>query len=262
MSSLLSAAAREIREAMARSRPQANYAALAIGIIALAVGPLALTLLRADDYSSTTRISLASWKPSTDSGKLHRIDTLLRGPLELGYMQREVARKVGWLTAGDLPEKVAVQAIRERGRPVFLLTARAPTAEQARELAELVGTRLIMSSESALKFIQTAALERTRQALRMGDRSEARRRTLTRRRDALASEVEAEEPVFVPRPSEPTLAKERLGDRVLGALPGDTPPKPNPVWATVAGIALAVALGLWALVLSSASRVSATRSPG
>jgi hypothetical protein len=53
-----------------------------------------------------------------------------------------------------------------------------------------------------------------------------------------------------------------MGDRVLGALPGKRTFRPDPIWVTVAGIALAAALVLWALALGPMRSRSSGSTPG
>jgi len=230
-------------------------AALAVGVILLAVGPLALTLARAADYRSSTTVSLNTENPSTQY--LQRPERFVSEPLEVEDVQRDVAREVGWFDApDDLPDYVTVS---QGGPGELVVTAKAATPDEARELAEVTAALLIDAAEASARFTQPLQLQRIRRALRRDGLSAAEREELLRRRAEIAASVRERQPIFVAEVSPASLADERIGDRLLGALPGSRPLRPNPVWAAVAGIAMAIALALWVLVLSSRPTGSPSR---
>jgi hypothetical protein len=230
-----------------------NVAALVIGVILLAVGPVALTLARAADYRSSATVSLNEENPST--GHLSNPGQFITGPLQVEDLQRDVAKEVGWFDAPeDLEDYVTVAERDESGRRAYVVTARGPTPAEAGELAEITRAHLIEAAEASARFTQELQLQRIRRALRREDLSTAEREELLSRRGEIAASLRRREGIFTPDPNPATLARERIGDRILGVLPGSRPLRPNPVWAAVAGVALALAMALWVLVLSSPSR--------
>ena len=74
--------------------------------------------------------------------------------------------------------------------------------------------------------------------------------------------MQKHEDVYATTTTTGTLPSERIGDRLLGALPGKRSFRPNVLWVTVAGLALAAALALWALVLTSRRAEGSGTTPG
>jgi hypothetical protein len=232
--------------------------ALAIGVALLALGPLALTLTRADSYHSTAVVSLNTLNP----GARYVPDPrgLLAGPLKVKDVQRHIAKDVGWFdTARDLPKYVQVT---QKGAGAFAVTARGPGNHDAQELATATARRLREAAELGATFTQTAELKRLKEALKRDDLTAARRDELLTRRKALGQSVRTGAGVYAPNPPVATLESERIGDRALGALPGDRSFRPNLLWVTVAGVSLAMALALWALALGPLRSRGRSSTPG
>ena len=221
--------------------------ALAIGVVLLALGPLALTLARADSYHSTAVVSLNALNP----GARYVPDPrgLLAGPVKVKDVQREIAKDVGWFEhPRDLPDYVEVT---QKGAGAFAVTAQGPGNHEAQELAVATAQRLRDAAELGATFTQTAELKRLAEALKRSDLSAAQRQVLLTRRKAVAQSVRKHAGVYAPNPPVATLETERIGDRALGALPGDRAFRPNLLWVTVAGVSLALALVLWVLALGA-----------
>jgi hypothetical protein len=243
--------------AQARRRTRLNLAALWIAVVVLAVGPLAITLLRAEDYKSSARISFdaanhsAADLPRTGPGS--PAQRLIEAPLETPEMQKAIAKKVGWFeTPSKLPDYVSVEKRETDTRPVFVVTARGPGPEEARELALATSTALNETADGRAGFVRPLQLKRLTTALRRDQGlSDAERADLRERRAALAASIRVNRRTFALEPTEPTLATEKPADRLIDALPGSRPLRPDPLWAAAAGLALAAALALWVLVLSS-----------
>jgi hypothetical protein len=227
-----------------------DIAALGLGVLLLALGPLVLTLLRAEDYRSVATIALNAQNPS--AAYLPDPRPLVEGSLDLGDLQRQVAKEVGWFDApDDLGDYVDVS---ERGSGVsreYLLSARGPSPEDASDLARASATRVLSAVQTSTGFTQALQLRRLTAALRE-DPDAPGVEQLRSRREEIAAAVREERPLFAARPSAATLPEERFGDRLLGALPGDRPLRPNPLWAALAGIALAAVLLLCVMVLGPA----------
>lgn len=227
-----------------------NIAALALAVALLAVGPLALTLARAPDYRSSAAITLDESNPS--SAYLPGAESLVAKPLQVRDLQRQVAKRVDWFNSpNDLDESVSVRERRDPDGRAFVVTARGPSPKEAQELAQVTAVRLRDAAEAAARFTQPLQLQRIRKALSRTGATDAERDELLRRRTEIAKSVRTSQPIFDTTVGVATLSSQRIGDRVLGALPGSRPLRPDPVWAAVAGMALAGALALWVLVLSS-----------
>jgi hypothetical protein len=235
-----------------------DRAALAIGIVLLALGPLALTLARAGSYKSTAVVSLNPANPA--ARYLPGARGLLADPIDVKDLQRAVAQDVGWFdTPRDLPNQVEVTS---SGPGHFAVTARGPGTKEAQELAYGAARKLLGAAEVGATFAQTLQLKQVKQTLRQGRLSAARRAELQARRDALATSVTEHLNSYASKPTPATLGSERIGDRVVGALPGTRSFRPNPVYVAIAGISLAMALALWALALGPLRSRSGGSTPG
>jgi hypothetical protein len=232
--------------------------ALGIGVALLALGPLALTLARADSYRSTAVVRLNPDNPG--ARYLSTPAKFLRDPLKVKDLQRQVSKDADWLTnPRDLPDHVAVTG---EGGGKFAITAEGPGAHEAQQLATASATRLREAAEAAAAFTQPLQLQRIDKALKQKDLPAAFRKELLAQRAALRASVRGREDIYATGVSAATLPSERIGDRLLGALPGKRTFRPNLVWVTVAGMALAAALALWALVLSSPRTRRTDSTPG
>jgi hypothetical protein len=203
--------------------------ALGIGVALLAFGPLALTLARAESYSSTAVVALNA--DNAGARYLPNPGKLLADPLEVHDLQRNVAKDVDWFNnPRDLPDHVKVVP---QGGGRFAVVAEGPGATEAHQLAEATARRLREAADVAGTFTQQAQLRE----LPHGPR-----------RDAIAASVRANQDVYAD-PTAATRPTERIGDRILGALPGKRTFRPDVAWVTIAGFALAAALALWAVAL-------------
>jgi hypothetical protein len=230
---------------------------LTVGVLLLALGPLVVTLLRAEDYGSTTTISLNPANPTV--AYFPDLGSLVSGPVDVTDVQRRVAREVDWFdTPRDLPDYVSVSERGTAERRQFLVLARGPSPEEAAELARVSSRSLLDAAETGATFTQPLQLKRIAAALGRGDQTAEERARLQQRRREVSASISGGEPIFAAQPQAPSLESERVGDRLLGALPGDRPLRPNLLWALVAGLVLAGVLVLCVAVLSPAG----SRRPG
>jgi hypothetical protein len=233
-----------------RGASRATRVGVVMAVLLLTVGPIAVTLLRAESYTSATTISLTA---SAERAGVEPPNprTFLTEALSLRDLQRGVAREVGWFDAPtDLPEHVSVRPRREPDGYTYRVTARAPRPEEAQELARAVAARLIAAGERGADFAQPLALARARRALASDGLAQGERRTLRRRAQLLAR---GDVQFFAPVASPATLAKERWLDRVVAVAPGDAI-RPNALWVALAGLVLAAAVALAAFSLGPAGR--------
>ncbi len=232
-------------------RGRLDRAALAVGVLLLALGPLVVTLLRAEDYGSTATISLNTANPTV--AYFPDLGSLVSGPVGVTDVQRRVARDVDWFDKPrDLPDYVSVSERGTAEQRQFLVLARGPSPEEAAELARVSSRRLLAAAETGATFTQPLQLKRIAAALRRGDQTAEERAQLKQRRREVSASINGGERIFAAQPQAPSLESERAGDRLLGALPGDRPLRPNLLWALGAGIVLAGALLLCVWVLSPA----------
>jgi hypothetical protein len=263
VSTLVARAGDGLRAAVddAKRRSRLNVAVVSVCAVVLALGPLALTLTRAESYQSSSTISLAAGNtPATLPASPSK---LLSDALDVHDLQRAIARTATWLqNPADLPRHVTVTETRQDGRQAFVITGSGPTSDEARQLVQATTAQLATAGNVASILIRNAELQRVQGALRAAGQTAAESRALRERRAALARALRTNQPVFAPNAAAPTGERERLGDRILGALPGTRPARPNPVWAAVAGVALALAFGLWVLVLSAGGRRRESGVPG
>jgi hypothetical protein len=241
-------------------RSRSTIVALACACAILALGPLVLTLLRAEDYSSSTEISLAD----PELGRhLPGTETFIGEPLELRDLQREVVRQVDWLEQPDeLPDYVDVRVSGGPERRSFVIVARGPSPGQAQELARSTAEHVTEAAETAAQFVLARELQTLKDRVRENEVPASELELARVRRRVFQDSVETRARIFSESPSPATLAKERPADRLLGALPGERPLRPNPLWAGLAGVALALALLTWVLLLGSTDRREQRPAPG
>lgn len=230
--------------------------AVLIGCLAvLALGPLVLTLLRADDYHGSVTVAFA---PAVRDGipLVRNADVLsqLQGPLRSRRVQRQVASEAPSLPSPkQLPDYVSIDQRRQAGAPVFVIKARGPTPEEARQLGEAVAEAATPIVGPAVRLVEYAALGRFKDRLREGAYTPAERQRVRNLQRELQRQGDA---IFASEITPGPLADKKLGDRVLSELPGSTPARPSPVWAGLAGLGLALAFGVWVIVLNDRGRAS------
>jgi hypothetical protein len=235
-------------------RSRATTIALACAAAILVLGPLAFTLLRAEDYASSTTVRMKSSPLAEELPDSLGLE-FIAGLFDVRGFQRTIARQTDWPTdADDLPEYLSVRAA---GDGSFVVTARAPSADQAHELATVGGREISVAAENGVRFFLGGQLAGLDEQLRDDDLEPVSRLELTRERDEIAAVVNGDVTVYEQAPPPATKPKERLADRLLGALPGSRPERPNPLWAALAGAALAVALLAWVFALSPQRRSGA-----
>lgn len=214
-----------LRRALAdlRQRSPRTLTLIAVCALIVAVGPLAVTLARTE-YDASSSISQSVDLPKyTQAEEVAGVKLIMGAIINSPDAQRAVADQVAWL---DSPEevttRVSMTARWRRGHPEAMITARASTLDDARELA--------------------GATSRT-----LRERAEL----FARSQDVYRSTLRGEGRVFNP-PRQVPAEGERPVDAALAALPGRLPPPPGPGWAAVAGLALAAAL-MFAVVALGAS---------
>lgn len=246
---ILTVALEETRRAARNvaGRSPRTLAIVAVCLTVVGVGPLVLTLFRADHYTSSSTITLQSADPSVEqSRQLRGIRELLGNVLISQPVQQQLRNLARYLTLPeDAPEHVEVHGRRQADKLEFVVSVQGPTAKDAQTYARAVSSTLLEAAEPYAQTLRAALLRRTRKALRRSDPGTEQHRALTRRRDLLGARVRGADPIFMPTPSGGTLEEERLADRLVGALPGRQPARPHPALAALAGIGLAAALALW-----------------
>jgi hypothetical protein len=229
-------------------RSKWTVAALACACLILVLGPLVLTLLRADEYTSTAELSFST--DNTVGRQLDQPRSFVAGPLKLRDLQRAVARRVDWIERpDDVPEYVSVREAAGADADSYLLEARGAGPEEAQALATAASEEVLRAAETAAQFLVHGELRGLNRRLRRGEIERSELEAARARRDDFQELADRGMRVFSQSPGPATLPAERAADRLLGALPGDRPIRPNPVWAGLAGLALAVALLVWVLVL-------------
>lgn len=199
---------------------------IAVCALIVAVGPLALTLSRTEYEASSSIAQLVDLPEYTQAEEVAGVKLIMGAIINSPDAQETVADEVAWL---DSPEEVATRvglaARWRRGRPEAVITAHASTPDDARAL----------SAATARTLREKAEL-----VARLGDPYKS----------ALRGEGRAFNP-----PRRLGTEREWPVDGALAALPGRLPPRPDPVWAAVAGLALAAALILAVLALRPSDRL-------
>ncbi len=197
-----------------RSESPRTLVLVAVCGLVVAIGPLALALTRKDEYrafgSIAQRAELAELTPAEN---VAGVELVMGASLGSPDLQRAVARGAGgWLSAGQVTRHVTLEGRWREGRPEVLITTRASAPDDARTLAVAVSRALSQRAELVARLGDAYAI-----LLRDGGRA------------------------FEP-PGPVQAESERPTDSVIAAVPGRMPPRPEPLWALVAGLALAAAL--------------------
>lgn len=187
---------------------------MAVCGLVVAIGPLALALSRKDEYRAFSSIAQrATLAELTPAENVAGVELVMGASLGSPDLQRAVARGAGgWLSADQVTRRVTLEGRWREGRPDVLITTRASAPEDARILAVAV-TR--------------ALSQRAELVARLGD--------------GYGSLLRGGGRAFEP-PTPVQAESERPTDSVLAAVPGRMPARPEPLWALVAGLALAAAL--------------------
>ena len=211
-----------LRSAVADLRKRSPGTLILVVACALivAIGPLAMTLSRKEYEASSSiaqRVDLPGYTPAQE---LAGVKLIMGALINSPSVRRTLANEVAWTgSAEQVAMRLELGARRRAGYPEAVITARASTVDDARELA--------------------AATART-----LRERAER----VVRRQEAYQSVLRGGARAY----GSPTPARaggERPVDAALAALPGRLPPNPDPVWAAVAGLALAAALLLAVVAL-------------
>ncbi len=204
------------------ARSRRTFVLLVTCLLIVALGPLVLTLARADDYEASFSIAQAAPLPLSQASQDEQVagvQLLVGAIIPKRDLARDVLERVDF---PDRPKQVYEQTrLRGRwrdGRPEVVVAALAPTSDQARALAEAVSEGLS---------------ERVEPVARLGPALEP----------VLRQKGRAYDP-----PTAVQTDETRLGDTLIGVVPGEPPPRPQPGWAALAGVALAAALLLCVLM--------------
>jgi hypothetical protein len=189
--------------------------------LAVALGPVALSLGQKGDYRASSSITQRVVLPDqTHEEQVATAMFIIAANTGSSEVLRAVNHAVPWVDSRrELSDQVTVSG-RWAGRPVVVFTTRAPSSDDARALAAIVSRTAGRNAEL------------TAQARNELDSASGGRRTR----------------IFTP-PTPVRGEKERPVDSLLEALPGRPPARVQSGWAAVAGLALAMALILAAVAL-------------
>lgn len=209
-----------------RRRSPQTLALLAACSLIVAVGPLALTLSRTEYDASSSIAQSVDLPEYTQTQEVGGVKLIMGAIINSPDARRAVADQAAWLDSPDeVATRVQLGARWRGGRPEAVITAHASTPDDARELAGATARTLREKAE-----------------------------LVARSEDVYKSALGGGGQAFDP-PGPVRADGERPVDAVLAALPGRLPPRPQPVWAAVAGMALAAALILVVLALGPPDRL-------
>lgn len=230
---------RLIAAARAESRPRRIAWLAAAGF--LLVVPVVMNVARAPGFES----SIELFPGAVPGFPLERDPAYYRAFLAQPKLRQEMAKNVPDPFDDAAYRTVEIRRLR---RGTLLVTAELPTPVRSRDFVTQLGPQLAVASGRDVAARALAARPAVRRALR-GSATEPERRRL-RARLALLDRQVVELPVrAIPGRAPDAPEPERWADRLADSLPGDFPGRPSPVWAGVAGLLVAAALWVAALVL-------------
>ncbi len=210
-----------------------------LGICGLLVlGPLLFTLARGHSFEATQGFVPIGNKPYSAIYEAKYYESLLDDPV----LREQVRLHIG-------PETMDYDGVVIRrgsdGRTMEL-TVRAATPDKARVAIDVLGPQLEVATRRQLVLVATSDSERVRERLRTRSSRDARLRRRARLR-RLASILEAPPTRMLLGAARPLSPPDRWADRLVDDLPGEFAARPNPAWAALSG--LLVAVTLWATCL-------------
>jgi len=234
-----------------RDLPARWKRAFAAAILALTLGPLLLTSLRAESHTASVKAFPVS---SLGTPKTRQPQRILRALLAQEEVEKEVASVVG-------PGHYRIQdVVVRRGKPrrpvKFDMQATADTPARARDFANALRVAVFNASNRRSERLGTTALLMlSRELSRLIDLRRARspatptQRRLEREIAELERDIKAPKATFVFGPLAKAPEPRGFVDRVVDVLPGPFPAKPDPMWAAAAGFVLGLSLCLTVLML-------------
>ena len=204
----------------------------------LVLVPFGFNLARAGDFKASVVLfprPIPPFRAVYDPGYYK---ALLQDPELRGQMQLNVGTGVA-----DYDD-VTFTPVRPKGP--LRMTVAAPTPTRAQRFVNALAPQMVNATSRQLAVLA----ERARIATEVRSETAPRpadRRALRKRARRLLKFGDFPPPrVLIGRPA-PRPALDHLADRLASDLPGDFHPRPNPLWAALAG--LLVALTLWAIGL-------------
>jgi hypothetical protein len=223
----------------------------------LMIGPIALTLARAREFTASVEVFTQS-QPYPVRDPMSYLEGLLDDPFLHQALRRptRISGRSEWES-----ELETVRLRPTRTRPSITMSASADTPRRVRDFVNILGTRLAETSARQVQQRSRGRATRLRRRLRNPELP-ANSRRLVRRDLARVERLLQENPaqiVLGPRPGAPR--PKRWADRLVDELPGSFPTRPSPFVAGLAGLAVAVALGI-ILLLVRRREVTVTSATG
>lgn len=219
------------------SRVRLGWGALALVMFVL---PVAFDLARAPDFAASTPVYPRTVGPYRAPG----FTAYLSGLLGDAFLQRDVRLGLG------APSSVYREPTFSLRPPqALVVTVRAGSPADARTWSFGLALALRRSTVRQLEAQALSDVRWSAAKLSTGALTGARRRRLERRLAAAKLVAAAPAPRITVGPPPALPQPARAADKLVGALPGDIPPRPNPLWAGLAGLlVVALARGLVVLV--------------
>lgn len=225
--------------------------AFAAAILALTLGPLLLTSLRAESHTASVKAFPVS---SPGTPKTRQPQRILRALLAQEAVEKEVSSVVG--PGHYRIEDVVVRRGKPRRPMNFDLRATADTPARARDFANALRVAVFNASNRRSERLGAIALMTlSRELSRLIDLRRARspvtptQRRLEQEIEELERNIKAPKATFVFGPLAKAPEPRGFVDRVVDVLPGPFPAKPDPMWAAAAGFVLGLSLCLAVLMI-------------
>ena len=204
----------------------------------LVLGPLAFNLARESDYEASVALfptAVEPYPPIRDPGYYR---SLLADPVLREQMRVNLGRPTDY-------HGVSIRRGSETAQ--LILTAAAEVPERAQTIVNALAPQIAGATQRQLARIANRDTERVGERLSSTSLSTEDRRTLQRRLRRLQQFGEFPPPRVLPGVLAPRPPIDGWADELVDGLPGDFSARPNPLWAALAG--LLVAVTLWAICL-------------
>jgi hypothetical protein len=222
---------------------------LVVLVAVMALAPALVALARETSHRATVELLVAN-EGDDAADAIGYVRSQLVNP----FVRNSIVKQVGAAWAGE-PEfygDIGVAAGADGDPPSVRLTASGDSPAEARRVADIAAREIVAGTQQRARRMERGEriLTTIERRLAEGDLSARQRRSLRGRAAFIRAEAAGLESVVALRVAgEASSSSLGLADRVIDALRPGGAPRPQPIWAGIAGLITGLALcALWLVV--------------